>query len=536
MNEINQKRAGNDDKFPVVIIGGGLAGLTAAVHLAQLGVPPVVIDSDARWTGGRLAGGDVDAFEYDGQQWSFTPDHGVHALWGGYDNMRAMLNRFTSTQLVSSGGEEWINRWGRDVRYIEAGNIVRSRWIPAPFHYLQLLFHPQIWANIIPLDFLSFPGFLFSIFWTIGMDPIKEQAPLDGLMMREYFRGWTPNLRATFTGVGQNLLAAPAESISLTAFISAMRFYTVLRNDAWQMQYFTDNSHKSVIQPLTEFICNNGGLILRGVTAQELLKDKDGDSWRVIVEDSKHGGKRTLYTQHVIVATNAPSAERLLLESSATTTKASNLIFPKAIRNVVVRIWFGKSPREGTSGGMFTGDFVPDNFFWLHRLYDEFTDWHEQTGGGAIEVHIYGTEKLLDQPDKNLLIQAVDEVQRAFPKLRGSFIYGAVRRNSRNHTVFRVPDHQSLFVDTPWENIYTCGDWVGYDTPAFWMERATITGIAAANHVLDNYELEPYHIIEPKPPSLLVKVLSAFVQGIRLIFRPIVKGLRLFLRRGKRIR
>lgn len=516
--------------FPVVVIGGGLAGLTAAVHLAHGGVPPLVLDADARWTGGRLAGGDADTFEHDGREWSFYPDHGVHALWGGYDNMRATLARYTQTQLISSGGEEWINRWGREVRYIEAGNIVRSRWIPAPFHYLQLLLHPRIWTTIIPLDFLSLPGFLFSILWTVGFDPIKEQVALDGLTIKEYFRGWTPNLKATFIGVGQNLLASPAESISLTAFISALRFYTTLRNDAWQMQYFTDNSDKVLIQPLVDRIEADGGQLLRGVVAQSLEWQGDG-TWRIVVEDSAFGGKRSIRAQNVILAVNAPSAKRLLSGSDDTTLEASNLIFPHALRNVVIRLWFSDSPREGTHSGMFTGDFVLDNFFWLHRLYDEFIDWHETTGGSAIEVHIYGAEKLLDQPDRNLLIQAVDEVQRAFPKLKGAFVHGAVRRNSRVHTQFRVPDKHSLWVDTPWTHIYACGDWVGYTTPAFWMERATVTGIASANHVLVQYGKSSFKIIQPQRSSWLVIVLGVWVRGIRYLFAPIVAGLR-WLRRG----
>jgi hypothetical protein len=98
-----------------------------------------------------------------------------------------------------------------------------------------------------------------------------------------------------------------------------------------------------------------------------------------------------------------------------------------------------------------------------------------------------------------------------------------------------VPDNRSLFVDTPWATIYACGDWIGYDTPAFWMERATVTGIASANRVLSAYDKPLYEIIKAKPPSLLVKILSAMVWGIRLIVSPIVSGLR-WLRQNRKKR
>jgi carotenoid phi-ring synthase / carotenoid chi-ring synthase len=518
------------DVFPVVIIGSGIAGLSAAAHLASRGITPIVLEASSSWAGGRLCGGEADTFEYEGRTWSFKPDHGVHAVWDGYHNMRATLQRFTNVELRPSDGEEWINRWGRKVSMIEAGSMVRSGWIPAPFHYLQLLLRPRFWLTITPYDFLSFPGLVFSILWTVGLDPIKEQVALDGLKMDEYFRGWTRNLKATFVGLGANLLAAPPESINLTAFIAAIRFYTMLRRDSWGMHYFTGNSHDHLIKPLIDYIESKGGKVIYGATAQSL--QKEGEDWRVIVDDDERRGMRSVLAHHIILATQSPASQRLLLTGEATRAEASKLNFPPAVRTIVVRMWFSKAPRTGASSGMCTGHFQIDNFFWLSRIYDEFTEWRER-GGSAVEVHIYGTEAMLDQPDKNLLIQAVNEIQMAFPELKGHFVHGVVRRNSRTHTVFRVPTKDSLYVVTPFSNVFACGDWIGFDTPSMWMERATTTGIAAANEVLRANGCETHLILKPKRSESLVIGLGGLVRGIRFIFRPIVRGLRWIRRRDK---
>lgn len=519
----------DNNAFPVVIIGGGLAGLIAAAVLADQGITPLVLEADSLWPGGRLSGGAPETFEYQGRTWSFKPDHGVHAVWGGYDNLRAILEKFANVELNPSSGEEWINRWGRRVRMIEAGTAIRSRWVPAPFHHLQLLFRRRIWKSIIPLDFLSLPGFLFSILWTVGFDPIKEQAALGGLTLRDYFRGWTPNLRATFTGLAVNLLAAPVDKISLSAFIAALRFYTMLRRDSWQMQYFTGNSHDTVIAPLIHAIESREGRVLTGITAHRLERHENG--WRIQAEDNGRGyGARSIWADRVILALNAPATQRLLLAGGDTARAARDLNFPDGLRNATIRLWFAGAPRDGTQGGMFTGDFVPDNFFWLHRLYPEFAEWHTATGGSAIEVHIYGPDAVLDQPDNNLLIVAVDEVQRAFPEVRGTFIYGTIRRNSRVHTQFRIPTADSLYVPTPWPGIYACGDWIGHPTPSLWMERAAVTALSAANHVLADLERAPVPIIPPRKPEITVRVLAVFVRLIRLLFTPLIRGLR-WLRR-----
>lgn len=517
--------------FPVVVIGAGLAGLTAAVYLAEGGQTPLVLEASSTWPGGRLCGGDADTFEYNGCVWSFDPDHGVHALWGGYDNMRALLDRFTDTPLQTSPGEEWINRWGREVRAVEAGSAVRSRWIPAPFHYLQLLLRPRFWRTIIPLDFLSLPGFLASILWTVGYDPLRERSALDGLTMREYFRGWTPNLRATFTGLGANLLAAHPDTISATALIAALRFYTMLRRDSWAMQYFRGNSHTALIQPLITALEARGGQLRQGVTAQRL--ERCNGYWRVVVEDDNRRGLRVVLAREVVLAVHAPAAQRLLLASADTREAASKLIFPGALRTVAVRLWFSAQPRPGAPSGMFTGDFQIDNFFWLHRLYDEFTGW-SAVGGSAVEVHIYGSESLLDQPDSNLLITAVNEIQTAFPELRGAFVHGVVRRNSRTHTQFRVPTTESLHVSTPWPGVYACGDWVGHTTPALWMERAVTTGHAAANSILAGHGCRTVPLAPPKRPEVLALLLGGLVRALRLLLHPVYLLLRRVRRAARR--
>lgn len=509
-----------DAVFPVVIIGGGLAGLVAGAHLAGRDVPPLILDADKRWPGGRLAGGDPDVISHAGHTWAFKPDHGVHAVWGGYENLRATLSRFTQTRLLPSYGEEWINRWGRHVRHIEAGNAVRARWLPAPFHYLNLLLHPHIWANIAPWDFLSLPGLLVSIALTVGVDPIKEGRALDSLPMREYFRGWTPNLRATFEGLGVNLLAAPAEEISLGAFIAGLRFYTMLRRDSWAMQYFPADSHTSLIQPLADHIERGGGALLRGWTAQRL--DRTPEGWRVIAEYTT-GERRTFHARDVVIATHAPGASRLLAASPETARRARDLIFPQGLRNVVIRLWFKTAPPEGTIGGMFTGDFLPDNFFWLHRLYPDFIDWHAATGGSAVEVHLYGDRATHDQPDANLLIEATAEVQRAWPILKGQFLHGTVRRNSGVHTRFRVPDARTLAVVTPWEGISACGDWVAHDTPALWMERSSTTGIAAANAILQRHGQEPYPVLAPPAPEIPARLLGGTIGLGRRLTGPLLR-------------
>ena len=65
-----------DKHYDAVIIGGGVAGLTAAIHLAERGLKPLILEADER-AGGRLSGKDDIVIN----EHRFSNEHGVHGVF-----------------------------------------------------------------------------------------------------------------------------------------------------------------------------------------------------------------------------------------------------------------------------------------------------------------------------------------------------------------------------------------------------------------------------------------------------------------------
>jgi isorenieratene synthase len=176
-------------------------------------------------------------------------------------------------------------------------------------------------------------------------------------------------------------------------------------------------------------------------------------------------------------------------------------------------LWFDKEPRKSPEAGIFSGDFVMHNFFWLHKIYDAYRAWHAETGGACIEVHVYGPEAVLAQTDAVLITNVLTDFYRAFPELKGHLIKPHLQRNAATHTLPALGARGThLGIETPWQNLFCAGDWVRHETPAFFLERACVTGIEAANRVLalsgkDGFEIQSYPPPEP---------LAGWIEGLML--------------------
>lgn len=499
-----------------IIIGGGIAGLTAAIRLAQRGLRPLVLEAHPTWVGGRLRQADPVRFEYNGRVWEFSQEHGVHGVWDGYTNLKALLAELgIAPRYVPAHDETWIWGEGGRVRRMQIGRTIRHSLIPAPFHYMQLLFKPSFVRLLNIHDWASLPRVAGGLFAAMSVDPLAEQTPLVGLTLADMTAGWSPHLRALFAGLARNALAAEPEQIPAAGWIAFLRFYTLLRRAAWGFDYLPAGGGTAVCQPLADQITQLGGEIRLGARATMLVRGAAG-GWQVHVEQPD-GRTHALPAPEVILALDAPAAQTLLLASPDTAEQAAHAYFPQGIPTMIIRLWFNAQAHGVSEAGMVSGDFIFDNFFWLDQLQDEYRAWRAETGGSVLEVHIYGPPNLLEQPDSVILTQVVQDVHRAFPDLRGRRQHMVLQRNPASHTLFSVGGRdQNIGIQTPWPQLYACGDWVYHENPALYLERAATTGTAAANALLNQRGLPPHPILPHPAPEPFARWLMHQWTAVRL--------------------
>lgn len=486
-----------------VIIGGGVAGLTAALHLAERGLKPLVLEAAER-AGGRLAGGE----EISVNGWTFPGEHGVHGIWSAYVNFKHMLKRHgILPALIPAVEEQWIYREGDFIGRAPIGSVIRNSKLPAPLHYIQLFTLPQFLWMLDLRDWLGIFNVWSTLLMAIGIDPFVEDQPLEGLTFGASLKRWGPALRALFFGLTRNGLSTDPDQVPLAGFLAFLRFYTVMRRDAWAFGYLP-NGGGEVVEKLSARVEALGGEIrLRS----RVKRVEHAGDWIVHVEAD--GVPEAIRSRFVILASDSPSAESIIKSSFP----AEGLFFPHGLGHAVIRLWFDKTPRRTAEAGIFSGGFVMHNFFWLHKMYEAYRQWHEATGGACIEVHVYGPDETLAQSDAVLVTNVLTDLYRAFPELKGHLVKPHIQRNAATHTLPALGSRGThLGVDTPWENFFCAGDWVWLKNPSFFLERACATGLEAANRVLsacgrETFEVQPY----PPPEPLAAWIEALMMRGRR---------------------
>jgi isorenieratene synthase len=514
-------------KQKVVVVGGGIAGICAALHLAERGLAVTLLERNGVSVGGRVAAYPPAHVEHQGQRWSFPMEHGVHGWWRQYRNFMALIERLDlSDRMIDAYDQTLMFRDSRDTYRTNVGRETQITPVPEPFHHVQLLRKKNI-RRIIHRDDL--PRFLtlgVKLLEAVMFEPTQPEhlARYDGLSVREYTQGVPFFYRAFLGSLTRSGFFSDPQYVSLWAFLIALQHYVFLRREDQRFSFTRGSVVPSLLDPMLERIRAAGGRVITGVRVSRVRR-REGGGWSIgwargegpaSQEPGFRGRGGRLDADQLVLAIDVAGAKELLAHSPDLGAAWGDLSVFQGRPAINIRCWWSRAP-DHTWGesGVFAGKATADNYFWLHRFQDAFAAWHRETGGGVSECHIYAPASKHELPDQQLLDEVLADTENAFPEQRGACIHQEIIRNRATHINFPVGCAGSFpTVRTPHPDLFLCGDWVDGGSAVLYMERACQTGLCAANGVLEALGLEGFEVLSPLPPPAhmqrLQRVLRSF--------------------------
>lgn len=264
-----------------------------------------------------------------------------------------------------------------------------------------------------------------------------------------------------------------------------------------------DDYDTALWAPLRRYLGEQGADVRTGTRVESLGQDEDG-SWRVRTASGE------IAADAVVVAADPRVTRELLaplagasVDGPGTPERADWHRRLAAGRNAppfaVLRLWLdGQVAPEREAFLGTSGYDLLDNVTVLERFEQGAADWAREHGGSVVELHAYAADPARD-PDlagdgprgldtdrlRARLLAALHEV---YPETRGLLaLHDELLVEDDCGLVGTGPWRDRLTVDTPYPGLALAGDGLRVDWPIALMERAAVTGVLAANHLLQGW-------------------------------------------------
>ena len=464
----------------VVVVGGGIAGLTAALGLAERGVRVTVLEREHR-LGGRVRSWPVELAEGEHGEMS----RGFHAFFRQYYNLRAVLRRTDPTlerlrplddyPLVrEGGGRDSFAGIPRTPPLNLAAFVARS-----PSFDLAGLAGVDVDAALGLLD-VDFPATF------AALDGVSAADVLDRLHFPDAARHLALEVFA------RSFFADPRE-FSGAELVAMFHMYFVGSAEGLLFDVPRDDYDSTLWAPLGAHLHGLGVTVATGREVRSVTEL--GDGMGVLHGAVAADDQDWLEADAVVLALDPVGLRRVVAASpglgghgdAGARWRESVAGIRSAPAFAVWRLWLSgrvaadRPPFLGTSG------YGPlDNISVLEQFEEHATTWSRAHGGSVVELHAYALPEGTVEAD--LRERMLAELHRVYPETAALDVV---------HDEWLVRDDCVLVGLEPWRSrpgvrtpdprVLLAGDAVRCDLPVALMERAATTGWLAADRLLTGW-------------------------------------------------
>jgi isorenieratene synthase len=478
-----------DGTKSVLVVGAGIAGMTAATTLAERGFHVTLRDKNP-YLGGKIGAWTEQAS--DGTE--LEVEHGFHAFFRHYYNLDAILEKVGVRRSFAPIDDYLIVTQANE--RLSFDDRVRT-----PVLNLVDLMHKGLYR----LGDILFTRARDEMGLFLEYDPEEtfaryDDVPFDGFAAHAEL---PPKLTVVFNTFARAFFSEH-DRLSLAELVKSFHFY-YLSNDAGLLyDYPVEHYERAVLGPWRRYLEARGVTIelgqgVRGIVPAGTGYEVDGVRYDGVVLATDSSGTRRVIESSPALAERYPALAR-----SLSSVRSSQ-------RYAVWRVWLDQPVREDVPVFVNTERFtVLDSVTMTHRITPAARTWADAHQGSVVELHSYAVPDRLDGPAE---VKAAfrEELDRYFPELTGARVLEEAFQLKDDFTAFHCGLHAMRpATETEAEGLVLAGDWVKLPSPAMLMEAAATSGLLAANALLSReglrseavYTVPTKGLLPPRPRAL----------------------------------
>eukprot|EP00752_Nemacystus_decipiens_P011813 g10482.t1 len=478
----------------VVVVGGGWAGFGAAKALTEAGegaYDVTLLDANPNpgglSAGWRTAGGRAVEAGIKGFWWSYP---NIYDLVERELNIEKPFTDWTRSSFFSPDGLQ--AREHGTLSLVEAPVLNREKSYPSP---LGLFLHTRDLFTSLPLaDRASMIPLLYAVI-DFERDE-KTYREYDKMTARELFRRFGISERLYEEFLKPILLVglfAPPEELSAGVVLGMLYFYVLAHQPDFDVRWCSGSVTEKIFAPLVDRIKENGGEIRGGMFVTDVEVGADNKVSSVLAKNAD-GETVAFEADAVVMCVSVQGVKKLLSSCVGLGAARPDLRRAMSLRSVDVmatRLWFDRKVTVKNPSNVIAGfeESVGGTFFHLNDMQDEYRD----SEGSVVASDFYHASELLPLSDEEI----VERVHKTYlstcvPEFRDCKVIDSwVGRFPQAVTCFSPGSYANRPVQAVrGSNVFVAGDWVkGVDHGANGLsqERAYVTGLTAANHVMNSF-------------------------------------------------
>jgi len=451
----------------VTVVGGGVAGLSAACALAEAGLDVQVVERRP-YLGGRAA-----SYRHPGV--GEVIDNCQHVLFGCCTNLTGFYRRIGVADRI---------RWSRGMTMIEPGgrrSPLGPSWLPAPLH--------------------SLPRFLIAPAFTVS-DKLALGRAFRGLLRAipgdspESLGAWLARHRQTEGALNRfwrlviaSALNADLDSISVAYAAKVIRELFMNSAEAGSLGLSTVPLGE-LYAGAAEFLGRRGARIRCNTRVESAAWDAGAGQWALATPDGP------VRSQYLVLALPYEAMARLLPHlppAAGAPALAAQLAGHAHWPICSVHLWFD---REITV--LDHAVLLDREIHWMFNL-GRLQPWRG-VRGSYLQLVVSASRAFAALSGEEAIAQAVRELGEFFPAVRLARLEKAACVKEL-HATFGVPPGIDAFRPTPvspWPRCFLAGDWTATGWPST-MEGAARSGHLAAEAICREIGA-PRRILDPDAP------------------------------------